>query len=346
MTATQPPSPPAPERKHRASSITVNDVARLAGISAMTVSRAINSPERLPPATLAKVRAAIASTGYVPNLLAGGLRSSKSRLVAALVPTLVSPVFNETVQALTAALRVQGYQLMLGQTGYADPLEDDLLDAIIGRRPDGIVLTGVVHSADARHRLQASGIPVVETWDLTPEPIDMLVGFSHRAVADAVCRYLHARGRQRLAVIGGDDERAQRRSQAFVSTALSLGLPEPLVHVVPAPTTLGSGRAGLQALRMHRIDFDAVFCSSDLLALGVLTEAQALGLSIPQELAVVGFGDLAFARDLHPALTTVRIDGTRIGAEAARCIIDRVEGRPVTECLLDIGFNIIERASV
>lgn len=346
MTAMPPPSPPAPERKRRAASVTVNDVARLAGISAMTVSRAINTPDRLPPATLAKVRAAIASTGYVPNLLAGGLRSNKSRLVAALVPTLNSPVFNETVQALTAALRLQGYQLMLGQTGYADPLEDELLGAIIGRRPDGIVLTGVVHSADARSRLQASGIPVVETWDLTPEPIDMLVGFSHSAVADAVCRYLHGRGRQRLAVIGGDDERARRRSQAFVATALSLGLPEPLVHVVPAPTTLGSGRSGLQALLARGIHFDAVFCSSDLLALGVLTEAQVLGISIPDRLAVVGFGDLAFAQDLHPALTTVRIDGTRIGTEAARCIVDRVEGRPVPERMVDIGFLIIERASV
>ena len=345
MTALPPPLPPAPERKRRAASITVNDVARLAGVSAMTVSRAMNTPDRLPAATLAKVRAAIASTGYVPNLLAGGLRSNKSRLVAALVPTLISPVFNETVQALTAALRTQGYQLMLGQTGYADPLEDDLLGAIIGRRPDGIVLTGVVHSVNTRRRLQAAGIPVVETWDLTPDPIDMLVGFSHSGVADAVCRYLHGRGRQQLAVLGGDDERAQRRSQAFVSTACSLGLPEPLVHVVPAPTTLGSGRSGLRALLAHSASFDAVFCSSDLLALGVLTEAQALGIAVPDRLAVVGFGDLAFARDLHPALTTVRIDGTRIGMEAARCIIDRMEGRPVTERMVDVGFSIVERQS-
>ena len=96
----------------------------------------------------------------------------------------------------------------------------------------------------------------------------------------------------------------------------------------------------------HGADFDAVFCSSDLLALGVLTEAQALGMAVPDRLAVVGFGDLAFARDLHPALTTVRIDGTRIGTEAARCIVDRVEGRPVPERMVDIGFSIIERASV
>jgi LacI family transcriptional regulator, gluconate utilization system Gnt-I transcriptional repressor len=88
-----------------------------------------------------------------------------------------------------------------------------------------------------------------------------------------------------------------------------------------------------------------VFCSSDLLALGLLTEASVLGIRVPKRLAVIGFGDICFARDLHPALTTVRIDGTRMGQEAARCIVDRVEGRAVPERVIDIGFTIIERAS-
>jgi len=312
----------------------------------MTVSRAVNTPERVPAATLSKVQTAIAKTGYVPNLLAGGLRSSKSRLVATLVPTLVGPVFNETVQALTAALTESGYQMMLGQTGYADSHEDDLLGAIIGRCPDGIVLTGVNHSLETRRRLLASGIPVVETWDLTPTPIDMLVGFSHTAVAEAVCRRFHEAGRRRLAVIGADDERALRRSAAFVSTALKLGLAEPRVHTVHAPTTLGSGRSGLRALLEKHPDIDGIFCSSDLLALGVLTESQAMGIDVPSRFSIIGFGDLDFARDLHPALTTVRIDGSRIGREAARCIVERAEGRTVPENVIDIGFTIVERATV
>jgi LacI family gluconate utilization system Gnt-I transcriptional repressor len=327
-------------------SVTVHDVALIAGVSAMTVSRAINTPERVPAATQAKVQAAIAKTGYVPNLLAGGLRSKKSRLVAALVPTLVGPVFNETIQALTDALNEHGYQLMLGQSGYADSNEDELLGAILGRRPDGVVLTGVTHSAETHRRLRAAGIPIVETWDLTPTPIDMLVGFSHTAVAEAVCRRFHQAGRRRLAVIGADDERALRRSRAVVATALSLGLAEPPVHQVPAPTTLGSGRNGLRSLLAQSPDLDGLFCSSDLLALGVLTETQALGIDVPAQLAVIGFGDLDFARDLHPALTTVRIDGSRIGREAARCIVDRAEGRGVAERVIDIGFTFIERASL
>ena len=331
--------------KRRSTSVTVRDVALIAGVSAMTVSRAVNTPDGVPEATLAKVQQAIAKTGYVPNLLAGGLRSNKSRLIAALIPTLVGPVFNETVQALTVALSKRGYQLMLGQSGYAESREDDLLLAIIGRRPDGIVLTGITHSDEARRRLMAAGIPVVETWDLTPTPIDMLVGFSHTAVAESVCRRLHAGGRRRLAVIGADDERSLRRAAAFLATARSLGLPKPMMHQVPAPAMLDGGRSGLRSLLAQDPDIDGVFCSSDLLALGLLIEASVLGIQVPERLAVIGFGDIYFARDLHPALTTVRIDGTRMGEEAARCIVDRIEGRAVPERVIDIGFTIIERAS-
>lgn len=331
--------------KRRSTSVTVHDVALIAGVSAMTVSRAVNTPDSLPEATLAKVQLAIAKTGYVPNLLAGGLRSKRSRLVAALIPTLVGPVFNETVEGLTVALSERGYQLMLGQSGYAPSREDDLLDAIIGRRPDGIVLTGVTHSDEARRKLMAAGIPVVETWDLTPTPIDMLVGFSHTAVAEAVCRRLYEGGRRRLAVIGADDERALRRTAAFLATARGLHLREPAVLQVPAPAMMDSGRKGLRSLLVQHPDIDGVFCSSDLLALGLLTEALVQGIKVPERLSVIGFGDIYFARDLHPALTTVRIDGTRIGREAARCIVERVEGRAVPERVIDIGFTIVERGS-
>jgi LacI family gluconate utilization system Gnt-I transcriptional repressor len=265
--------------------------------------------------------------------------------VAAVVPTIAGPVFLETVQSLTEALAERGYQLMLGQAGYAGHREDALLEAIIGRRPDGIVLTGILHSAQGRQRLLASGIPVVETWDLTPTPIDMLVGFSHLEVGRAVAQYLHDRGRRRFAAVAGDDERAKRRLEAFQATARALGLPEVRAAVVPAPTTLRSGREALAALLDADPAIDAVFCSSDLLALGVMTEARVRGVAVPAQLAVVGFGDLEFARDLDPSLTTVHIKGAAIGRQAAQFIVDRAEGRPVEQRIVDIGFSIVERHS-
>jgi LacI family gluconate utilization system Gnt-I transcriptional repressor len=339
--------PAAPARRRRgAGAITLGDVARLAGVSPITASRALNTPAQVAKETLERVRDAVARTGYVPNRLAGGLASSRSRLVAAVVPTIAGPVFMEMVQSLTHELDLAGYQLMLGQSGYTASREDALLDAIIGRRPDGIVLTGIMHSAEGRKRLLASGIPVVETWDLTPTPIDMLVGFSHTDAAAAVVRHLHAKGRRHLALLSGDDERAERRNRGFVAEARALGLDADIpVLRVPAPTTLRSGREGLATLLAKSPQVDGVFCSSDLLALGVLTEAAARGLAVPGRLSVVGFGDLAFAGDTHPALSTVRIDGTGIGRQAARFIVDRAAGHEVGDKVVDLGFQVIERGS-
>ena len=336
---------PARRSRRGSGAVTLHDVAKLAGVAPITASRALNTPSQVSADVLRKVGDAVARTGYVPNLLAGGLASTRSRLVAAVVPTISGPVFLGTVQSLTEALAERGYQLMLGQAGYAGGREDALLEAIIGRRPDGIVLTGIMHSAEGRRRLLASGMPVVETWDLTPTPIDMLVGFSHVEVGRAVAAHLHAKGRRRLAVVGGDDERAVRRTEAFRSAARSLGLAEVRVVTVAAPTTLRSGREALARLLHEGGDIDAVFCSSDLLALGVLTEARVRSLGVPQLLAVIGFGDLQFAADLDPALSTVHIKGDAIGRQAAQFIVDRVEGREVPQRVIDIGFSIVERES-
>jgi LacI family transcriptional regulator, gluconate utilization system Gnt-I transcriptional repressor len=337
--------PPVRRSRRGSGAVTLHDVAKLAGVAPITASRALNTPAQVSAEVLQKVTDAVARTGYVPNRLAGGLASTRSRLVAAVVPTIAGPVFLQTVQSLTGALAERGYQLMLGQSGYVDSREDALLEAIIGRRPDGIVLTGIMHSPEGRKRLLAAGIPVVETWDLTPTPLDMLVGFSHAEVGRSVAEFLYRKGRRRLAMVAGDDERSLRRQQAFKAAAQAAGLDDVRVVHVPAPTTLKSGRAGLAALLRETPQVDAVFCSSDLLALGVLTEAQARGIDVPGRLSIVGFGDLEFAADLHPALTTVRIDGMAIGRQAAQFIVDRAEGRDVDTRVVDIGFSIVERQS-
>jgi LacI family gluconate utilization system Gnt-I transcriptional repressor len=164
-------------------------------------------------------------------------------------------------------------------------------------------------------------------------------------VGRAVAVHLQAKGRRRLAVVGGNDERAVRRTEAFRSAAQALGLAEVRLVTVAAPTTLRSGRDALARLLSDSGDIDAVFCSSDLLALGVLTEARVQGVGVPQQLAVIGFGDLQFAADLDPALSTVHIKGAAIGRQAAQFIVDRVEGREVPQRVIDIGFSIIERSS-
>ena len=336
---------PAPRARKGTGGITLNDVAKLAGVSAITISRALNTPDRVSPDTLQRVRDAVARTGYVPNLVAGGLASNRSRLVAALIPTIAGSVFLETIQALTDTLAAAGYQLMLGQGGYEGAREDALIEAIIGRRPDGIVLTGILHSPEGRKRLLASGIPVVETWDLTPTPIDMLVGFSHEKVGAQVADWLHRRGYKHPAIVTADDHRAGLRRQGFESRLRELGIVKVPACVVPAPSTLGGGRAGLLELLSQDAKLDFVFCSSDLLAHGVVTEAQAQGIKVPDELGVLGFGNLGFAADTHPPLSTVHVDGAAIGRQAARFIIDRLAGADPGPRVRDIGFSILERES-
>jgi LacI family gluconate utilization system Gnt-I transcriptional repressor len=339
-------------RRRRTGAVTLHEVARVAGVAPMTVSRALNQPDAVSQQVREKVAQAVADTGYVPNLLAGALASSRSRLVAMVVPTIVGPVFQETVQALTDALDAAGYQVMLGQSGYQDSREDVLLEAIIRRRPDAIVLTGIMRSESAKARLAASGIPVVETWDLTDKPVDMLVGFSHEAIGHAIAHYFYGQGRRHIAVVGGNDVRSMRRANAlrdaFTALSASDALNEvsvPAIITVEAPATLGDGRRVLAKLCDDRQRVDAIFCSSDLLALGVLTEAQARGIKVPQQLSVIGFGDLAFAKDLSPALSTVRVDGTQIGQLAAKLIVDRLQGGQQQPSIHDIGFTLITRES-
>jgi LacI family transcriptional regulator, gluconate utilization system Gnt-I transcriptional repressor len=335
-----------PKRSRRSSgAITLRDVAMLAGVAPITASRAINTPNQVSPDVLRKVQEAVQRTGYVPNRMAGGLASSRSRLIAAVVPSTVVSVFMETIESLNSTLFDAGYQLMLGQSGYSSDREETLLEAIIGRRPDGIFLTGILPPGKARTRLLASGIPVVETWDLTPTPIDMLIGFSHSDIGREVAQFLTAKGYQKFAIVRAEDERADRRTLAFKDTLAQMGLPPVFVVNVGASRSLKSGREAMTSILTEAPEVEAIFCSSDLLALGVMTQARAQGLSVPDDIAVMGFGDVPFVADMLPALTTVRINGEHIGTLAARQLMDRAEGREVSSHIVDVGFSIIERDS-
>ena len=206
-------SPPARAGK----AVTIRDVAKVAGVSPITVSRALSRPELVTAETLERIRAVVARTGYVPNFLAGSLRSRRSRIVAAVFPQITNTMFVDTIQALTDRLHDEGYQLLLGFSSY-EMREDELIAGILGRKPDGIFLTGISHAPETRRRLIASHLPVVEAWDLTPTPIDMLVGFSHEKAGAAMARHLVARGHR--------DDRAgvgQRRSRGFPPQRLHVG---------------------------------------------------------------------------------------------------------------------------
>jgi LacI family gluconate utilization system Gnt-I transcriptional repressor len=293
---------------------------------------------------LEHVRRVIERTGYVPNMLAGGLASRRTRFVAAIVPAISSQIFSESIQSLTDRLWESGYQVLLGTSGYPTSREESLLAAILSRRPDGIFLTGISHSSGSRRRLVAANVPIVEVWDLTPTPVDMLVGFSHEKVGQAVAEYLVGKGHRRFGVISADDARAEVRRMGFLSVLEKNRIDDVQTVHVPAPSNFRLGREGLARLLDRGSLPRAVFCSSDTLAHGVLIEAQARGLSVPGDLAIVGFADLDFAAHTFPPLSTVRIDRPAIGRRAAEALLGRIEGRPV-ERIVDIGFHVMERGT-
>ncbi|MDR5745888.1 LacI family DNA-binding transcriptional regulator [Caballeronia sp. LZ029] len=337
----------APTRRARsgAKGVRITDVAAIAGVSPITVSRVFNAPDTVAPETLARVRHAVAELGYVPNRLAGGLSSAKSRLIAAIVPTVAHSLFSETVQVFSDTMSRAGYQVLLGLSGYSDEDEAPLLDAVLSRRPEGVFLTGVAHTPTLRERLRKIGIPIVETWDMSDDPIDMLVGFSHYRIGVMVAERFLARGTRRPALVSANDQRALARRRGFVETLAKHGVNDVAEMLMPPPSSIALGKEGLRRVLEMRAGVDAIFCSSDLLALGVVSEARRLAIDIPGRIAVCGFGDLEFTADAIPALTTVRVDGKRIGATAARCLIDRLGGA-TDKTLVDVGFEMVERETL
>ena len=323
----------------------MEDVARLAGVSTMTVSRAIREPAKVAPATRARVAAAIAKLGYVPNLTAGSLASQRSGIIAAIVPTIDNSIFAETMRGLTETLAAAGYQVLLGQTAYDESAEEALVAAFLGRRVDGMVITGVKHSALTRKRLIKAGIPVVETWDLTPDPIDMVVGFSNRDAGRAIARYLLAKGYLRLGFAGGGDDRTRSRLAGFEAAIRRVKGASLTRAMLPAGTSFRGGREALGNLLAQDPGLQAVFCSNDAIAVGALMECRRRGIQVPRDLAIAGFADLDIAAEVEPALTSLQVRSRTIGEQAANMLLARLRGEPLQATVRDLGFTVVPRAS-
>jgi LacI family gluconate utilization system Gnt-I transcriptional repressor len=323
----------------------LDDVARRAGVSTATVSRYYNNPSVVAPDTASRIRAAIDATGYVPNLLAGGLASNRSRLVAVLVPEVAQSIFNDTIQAMSMELSLDGYIVMLGLTGADNSRMPQLIDAALARRADGVILTGMVTDAATRDRLLQRDTTVIETWGIPDNPVDIAVGFSHTAVGRDVARFLLGRGYSRpmLAVAAGT--RARQRRDGFVDEWRVAGREAPEAIEVPLPTRFSHARLVWRHLSQLKPRPDVVVCGSDLLAQGVVVEAMAAGVKVPEQLAVVGFGNLAIAGDMRPSLTTIDVDGARIGRETVAVLRRRAAGERITNKVIDVGFHLIARES-
>jgi len=330
--------------KNKSMAPTLEDVAKVAGISAMSVSRAINTPEKVSIKTKEKVKKAIATTGYIPNKLAGSLASNKSKLVAIVVPQINNSMFVETIEELNKQLEIRGYHVLLCINGFNEKTEEEIITTILSRRPDGVVLTGVHHTNELKKILLNSKTPVVEIWDSTPTPIDMLVGFSHQKVGRSLAQLVKEKGYQSIGLIWTRDERALKRKQGLLETLCNENIDVSEV-VVATPTTVAQGRQAFVSLLENKKTMDVILCSTDTLAQGCIIEAQKQNIAVPKDMAVIGFGNLEISESYIPSITTVRIDRHKIGYEAANFLADRIDGISTEIRNLDIGFSIVHRDS-
>ena len=333
---------------------TLHDVADAAGVTRITVSRYIRQPGLVAEATAVRIREAIEQTGYVPNQQAGQLASGASRLVAALIPNVGHSIFAETIQGLTEGLRESAYELLLLSTGYSQEREEEQLRVLTGWAPAAIIVTGRKHAPGAMRLLrdaQAAGIPVVEIWDHPSSGSDSdgfaQIGFDHFAVGGAMAGHLLDQGHRSLAYVDSgvvEDFRAHERGEGFVAAAQAGGAQVAVLRAAMGDA-FDAGRAVLPLiLATAGPRVTAAAFATDHLAAGALMQAGRLGIAIPGQLALLGFGDFPISRQLEPALSTVRPPTADIGRVAAQAILQSLADGPEPTSS-ELPYQLMERAS-
>lgn len=324
------------------------DVAALAGVTIMTVSRALHTPGLVSPATLQKVQEAIRKTGFVPNYAARSLVSKQSPIIVALFPTMMNSVFSGTIEELSRRFSAQGYNLLLGETSFDIDIEEKLLAGFMGWRPAAIILTGSEHTPVSRKILENCAAPVVELWNLPKQPFDLAVGLSNRQAAYDMTRSLYEWGYRRIAFLNlhyPNNDRSIDRSAGYRQAMADFGLEVTPELEIKVPFGMESGSAAVRDLLKIKPKIDAVFCSSDSLAVGAMMGALRAGLSVPGDLAIAGFGNVELAATVVPSLTTVDVPRSQIGQECARIILERLRGTYDGPSVIDCGYSIIRRES-
>ena len=324
----------------------MKDVAQKAGVSLVTVSRALRSPNLVKNQTRLRVNNAISELGYILDIAAGSLASRRSGLVAVIVPSLDNSVFSTTVQGLGDQLEPAGLELMLGSSGLSPEGEEHLVMAFLGRRPEGIVLTGTSHTKATIKVLKSSGVPVVETWNVTKRPIDLNVGFSNEQAAYSVTRHLIETGRTKIGLISGSlafNDRAQARGAGFQKAINEVGLDTDITYELPFPGATAAIPQALSWMLARQPELDAIYCTGDAFAVSALFECQRRGISVPGDIAIAGLGDIEMASQAFPSLTTAKIPGYEMGKVAAELILKRINYEPTKRKIFDLGFEFIRR---
>ncbi len=339
-----------PRKRRGAGRVTLNAVARQAGVSAITVSRYFNQPDQVSPERRERIAAVVAELGYVPNLVAGGLASARGKIVGMVIPNISGPIFANTIQGFSDTLSRHGYQLLLASSYFSAEQEENAVRAFLGWSPAALVVTSHFHSTGTEKMLAEADIPVIETWDYQPDREPMQIGFSHFEVGVSAARYLHGKGYRRIAFVQNSapgDFSALERRDGYAATVREFDL-EPWVFAPDADRApFEAGKQAMEALMNTSPRPDAIIFANDNLAAGGLLAGQRAGLKIPEDCAVLGFGDYPFAEMLLPSLSTIKPPALEIGVLAATRVLESLGVLPSDEVqrLNLLQCTVIERES-
>lgn len=318
---------------------TMQDVADLAGVSTMTVSRALKPDTSVGAATRERIQQAAEQLGYLLNTNAASFASHKTGFVAVTIPSINNANFADTLTGLTDGLRDTHLQVLLGHTNYSVEEEERLVEQFLQRRPEAIVVTGGAHTDRCRKLLSNSGIPVIEIWDSPSDPIDEYIGFSNAKAGALMVDHFTSLGFTKIGFIGGDEARDTRglhRRLGFVSRLKELGLEtHRLVSIGSPPVTMREGIKTMTELLERWPDTQAVMCVSDLCAYGAISHCLRNNIKVPDDIAVAGFGAYDIAEVSNPTITTVDVGAQQIGASTAALISNRLfstDNKVVHDC--------------
>ncbi len=326
---------------------TIADVALRAGVGAITVSRALREPERVSPELRRQVAAAVDELGYVPDRNARALASARADVIGVLVPSLTNNVFAEVVRGIYDGLGDSHLQVQIGNTHYLGLEEERLLQVFLSQRPSALIVSGIDQTPAARALLENAGCPVVQIMETGPDPVDMMVGFSHFEGGRAVARHLAEAGYRNIGFIGARmDPRSQRRLAGYRAAMEEAGIFDPrFVTTTTVPSSVSLGRELLREARAKMPALDAVFCNNDDLALGVLFECHGGGHAVPSAIGIAGFNDLEMMKAAFPSITSVRTHRYEIGKRAVGMARAAIAGDRPPQRTVDVGFVLMPRES-
>jgi LacI family gluconate utilization system Gnt-I transcriptional repressor len=314
---------------------TLEDIARAAGVSKMTVSRVLRGGSGFSPETGERVLQAAAKLGYIPNRLAAAFGAEQAdTLVGMCVPRLTSGLFGHVLDGVDRALTRLGFQLMIGANNHAPDEEEAWLRQLVSWRPAGVILSSRIHTPGTVDLLRKAALPVVEIWDLTTSPIDMAVGFSHFDCGVEMGRHLIRRGRRRAGYVGAlarADVMGSARLDGFRSALAQAGHPLVDAEVLNDAPGFYAGYYGMETLLSRRGDLDSVYFHNDEMAIGGLAFCQARGLRVPDDIGLAGWGGMEAASILPLRLATTVVPTTAIGKAAAEALAARLTGMDVPQ---------------